>query len=44
MEKIAGQQPVRLSAQERRQEVSWLRGAGRRAARGIRRTVAALMR
>ncbi len=43
LEEVAGQQPLRLGAQERRQEVSISRGAGlRRWARKIRRTVASL--
>ena len=44
MEKVAGQQAVRLSAQERPPGGVVVAGAGRRAARRIRRAVAALMR
>ena len=44
MEEVAGEQPVRLRAQERRREVSTFRGAGlRQRARRIRRAVARLI-
>jgi hypothetical protein len=39
---VAGQQPVAWARRDARQEVSCARGAGRRAERRIRRTVAAL--